>query len=281
MKRLIVKWLGLVAGCFFALQVSAQHEIGVFGGGSFYLGDLNPYVPYKCTHAAGGVFFRQFLNKRMNFRYAFTYGTVSGADSLSDNESMQNRNLSFKSPLYEFAGIFELNFLKYVPGDKNRYFASPYLFFGIALTRIKPQAFYNNRWVELQPLGTEGQGSELSNKRRYAVNQIVIPLGIGFKGNLSPSWVIGFEFGIRKMFTDYLDDVSGDYQDPLELATYNGAMAAALADRSLNAESFAQPGTNRGNSLTKDWYSFSGITLSYIIGGPNECDNFKKKRELW
>lgn len=279
MKKGLVRVVGLCMAMVISFGANAQHEIGLFGGGSFYLGDLNPYVPYKCTHAAGGIFFKQNLNKRMNLRYAFTYGNVSAADSLSGDGAMEDRNLSFKSPLYEFAGILEINFLKFVPGDKNRYYATPYLFIGLGITRIKPQAYFDDRWIELQPLGTEGQGSELNSKKKYALNQIVIPIGIGFKGNLTPRWVIGFEFGIRKMFTDYLDDVSGEYQDPIALAQNNGPLAAALADRSHSFDSYTQPGSNRGNSLTKDWYSFSGITLSYVVGLRNECkDNFKKKK---
>ncbi|MFI5203896.1 MAG: DUF6089 family protein [Flavobacteriales bacterium] len=282
MKGLGLKWVSLTAGLVMVLNIHAQHEIGVFGGGSFYLGDLNPYTPYKCTHAAGGVFFRQHLNRRLNLRYAVTYGLVSASDAQSGNEQMENRNLSFKSPLYEFGGLLDINFRKFEAGDKNKYYSTAYLFVGLALTRIKPQAYMNDRWFELQPLGTEGQGSELNNKKKYAVNQLVVPLGVGFKGNLTPWIVIGFEFGIRKMFTDFLDDVSGDYQDPVALAQLNGPLAAALADRSYTFDSYNAPGSNRGNSLTKDWYSFSGMTLSLVIGRPGECkNNFKKKRELW
>jgi hypothetical protein len=284
MKMLYFKRAALLIGCWL-LIVPAQAqwgEIGLFGGGSFYLGDLNPYTPYKCTHAAGGVFLRQNLNRRMNMRYAFTYGNVSAADSNSNDPHRENRNLSFKSPLYEFAAIAEIHFVRFTPGRKGRndYFATPYLFFGLGLTRIKPQAYMNNRWFELQPLGTEGQGSSLNNKKKYALNQLVVPLGIGFKGNLTERIIIGFEFGIRKTFTDYLDDVSGDYADPSLLSELNGPVAAALADRSLNGESYTSSGGNRGNPVSKDWYSFSGLTLSYIIRPADECKNFNKKREL-
>ena len=73
---------------------------------------------------------------------------------------------------------------------------------------------------------------------------------------------------IHKTFTDYLDDVSKTYyldgpainkDDPTQY----------LSDPTLSYT----PGMQRGNSRTNDWYSFSGITLTYKFNllSPRRC----------
>lgn len=47
-----------------------QHEIGVFLGGAYYIGDLNPSAHFKLTQPAGGLFYRF----TPNYRYAFRAG---------------------------------------------------------------------------------------------------------------------------------------------------------------------------------------------------------------
>jgi hypothetical protein len=68
--------------------------------------------------------------------------------------------------------------------------------------------------------------------------QPVIPMGLGAKWVIGRKWNFGVEMGARKTFTDYLDGAS----DKHELI-----------------------GWQRGNPQTKDWYLFTGFTLSYTI----------------
>jgi hypothetical protein len=124
----------------------------------------------------------------------------------------------------------------------------------------------------LQNLGTEGQGTSLSDKEPYKLNQLSIPLGIGLKFNLKKRVAISIEYGIRKTFTDYLDDVSGSYVDPDLLSAYNGSLAAEFSDRSLDNSNLSNVGFNRGNSSNKDWYAFYGIMLTFKPFKENICD---------
>src|SRR5690606_3722723 len=103
---------------------------------------------------------------------------------------------------------------------------------------------FNGNEIALQPLGTEGQGTSLSTKKNYSLNQFTVPLGIGIKLNIKDGLAISLEYGIRKTFTDYLDDVSGYYVDTDILARENGTIAASLSNRSLESTY----GTNRGNA---------------------------------
>ncbi|MDP1746467.1 MAG: DUF6089 family protein, partial [Bacteroidota bacterium] len=129
---------------------------------------------------------------------------------------------------------------------------------------FNPQAQINNNWVDLQPLGTEGQGlPNGATKRKYKLVDVSIPFGIGVKANLSKNIGISLEWGIRKTFTDYLDDVSKRYYDPAILAAKRGATTAQLSDPSIGTDpNFSNVGRQRGNPTTKDWYIFSGIAIT-------------------
>ena len=253
-------------------------ELGIMGGGMYYLGDLNPLGNFKQTHFTGSLFLRQNFNHRLNARYMVTYGKVSGADSLSNVRWNRNRNLSFESDIIEVSGILEINFLPFEPGNKKKYYATPYLMFGLGLFKMNPRAYYNNNWFELQPLGTEGQGSPLNRKDKYRLTQLCIPVGIGFKGNLTKRLVLGFEYCIRKTFTDYLDDVSGNYADPAQLTKYNGPLATSLADRSLYIENMNNSGLNRGNSNFKDWYASANIYIAILLKKEPPCYDWRRKK---
>ena len=61
--------------------------------------------------------------------------------------------------------------------------------------------------MDLQPLGTEGEGF-YKGEKKYNLTQLAIPIGGGFKYAISNNVRIGIEVGFRKLFTDYLDDVS-------------------------------------------------------------------------
>jgi hypothetical protein len=100
---------------------------------------------------------------------------------------------------------------------------------------------------------------------------------VGYKIQLSDQWTIGAEFGVRKTFTDYIDDVSTKYWDNQIVGGAGGYMAVALKDRApeLGLEPFLE-NTPRGNDKTKDWYMFGGIQVTYrIIGGKVNCFNFE------
>lgn len=238
----------------------ARFEMGIMGGGSYYIGDLNPSKHFVYSRPALGVIFRYNLSTRASLRFTGTYGSVYGQDAQSDDPFMVNRNLNFKSKLYEVAFGVEIDLLKYRINDM-KYPISPYFFYEIAYFRMNPMTSYEGNDVALQSIGTEGQGTSLSDKSPYSLNQIAIPLGIGLKFNLRKRLAISVEYGIRKTFTDYLDDVSGNYVDANLLRTENGPMAGDLSNPSLDGTSRA--GFNRGNPSNKDWYAFYGIMITF------------------
>jgi len=244
----------------------SQVQIGVFGGISNYLGDLSDKL-YQNSRPAFGLDLGYQITNRINLRAGFTVAKVAGADSLSSQQDLRLRNLSFQSNITEFSFVGEINTFDM---DVKRW--SPYVFGGLAIYHFNPYTFdqLGNK-VFLQPLGTEGQGLPgYPQSKLYPLTQLAIPFGGGIKYNVSSSFRVAFEIGLRKLFTDYLDDVSGNYADPYQLYTGRGQQAVDVSYRgdeipggNLN---YPDKGITRGSPKYKDFYYLTGIHLTYLLG---------------
>lgn len=262
-----------------AINATAQTpEIGVFGGGAYYIGDLNPYAHFNQTNYAVGVVYRHnFDNERVALRIQGIYGKISGDDAKANNVNQINRNLNFSSSLFEIGPLLEISFIEYIVGSMSRNkfkFQTPYLFAGITYVKMNPSGTYEGQTIDLQPLATEGQEtSQNPSQNRYQLNQITIPLGLGYKFNVSTRFAISLEYGVRKTFTDYLDDVSGRYPDLELLSVEAGQLSAEMSDRTVNEQGYTDLnfGMSRGNSKNKDWYSFFGAIISFRIHAQETC----------
>ena len=251
---------------------ASRSELGIMLGGSYYTGELNRMGHFQQMEPAGGLIFRYNAHSRLAIRAHAFYGNVRGDDSRSPYEFQRNRNLRFRSPIVEVAVGFEFNYFQYEIGNK-KYWVTSYMFGSVGGFYMNPQANYNGEWVELRPLGTEGQGTNLSSKKPYPLTQLAVPMGLGIKMNVGKRMAISIEYGLRLTFTDYIDDVSGYYVDPIELAQINGNMAGALSDPSLQplGTDGRNAGYRRGDPNNNDWYSFFGVMLTFQLGNPTTC----------
>ncbi|TLU98317.1 hypothetical protein FEN17_24975 [Dyadobacter luticola] len=289
-------------------------------GTSSYFGDFAPYrrplasTFYMMRWSVGGNYTRHFT-PRLAARASFIYGRIAGDDyimnrsSKYENSVFYARNQHFRNDLKEFSvqGIFKL-----IP-DNRSYDRRPqfgaYLFAGIALTAHNPKALdsLNGDWVKLQPLGTEGQGNE-GYRKPYSLVQFAIPLGIGVRYKINSKLDVSAELGFRKTFTDYLDDVAGNYADPALFA--DNPTALAVQNRSANqfatrkgadrtesirkflisnynldsndplatlpTTGYGAPGTPRGYSPKyKDNYMFGMIHINYMLPSQIKCPPLK------
>jgi len=250
-------------------SMAQDWHVGAFLGISNYSGDLvEKKVDLKYTRPALGILVRKDFNRYFSLRGAITYGVAAGADSTNANSALVARNLSFRSRIIEFALIGELNFL-----DIDEKGFTPYVFAGIAGFGFDPQAKdQSGNWVRLRRLGTEGQGlPQYPDRLPYDMFTVSIPFGVGFKALLSDRWTLGFEVGFRPTITDYLDDVSKTYVDQNTLLAYRGQASVDMAYRGDEAGKFT-PGTypvdgaKRGSDKYKDWYGFTGFTITYRLG---------------
>ena len=261
-----VSFFLLITGLISYTSSAQTFEFGGFVGNSFYQGDLSKgIVDFREAQYAAGAFGRFNMNPFFAIRTGVTYGQISGDDRNATDPDRIKRNLNFKSPILEVSIIGEYNILGYSSGSHRRYPGlvttpfSPYIAAGLAIFNFNPSTVYQGTSYDLQPLLTE-------RNKAYQLTQIAIPIGMGFKYNMSTYWTLSFEVLYRKTFTDYLDDVSGFYSDFSLTESLQGAEAAALSDRSreLSPENNYQkdPNVTRGNPDNLDAYVFSGFTIS-------------------
>lgn len=246
----------------FGVAQAQDFEVGVAGGVSLYSGDLAPEefgVYFDNLHTAFGVFGRWGLSKNFSVRAGINFAKVS-ADDLENGRP--ERALNFRSNILELAVTGEFNLFQI---DVGRTAITPFIYGGMGLFRFSPEARFDGNYVELQPLGTEGQGLPQYDAP-YKLTQINVPVGVGVKFTFNDSWSLGFEFGGRKLFTDYLDDVSDTEVNFRDVLDGNGQLAASLSNPTLKDPEQDELIYTRG-SAAKDWYYIGSITLSFKIGG--------------
>lgn len=241
-------------------------EVGLSGGFAQYFGDLQSDYEASENHVAFGFFTRYNWSRNLAFKAQFSYTTLTGDDANQKafNTFEANRNLSFKTRLFELGGQGEWNITKFdIRDDKT---TAPYIFAGFALIYSNPRAELGDRWYDLQPLGTEGQTLE-GGKKKYSKLGVAFPIGAGIKISLSERINIGFDFGYRFTLTDYLDDVSSVYPN-IALLEEQNPIASQLSFRSpeILLQLAGNPvGKPRGNSNNKDGYFIGNITFSFNL----------------
>lgn len=259
--------LGTLFFFIFATASAQRVHIGVFGGLAAYNGDLTDKIyPKKVTNGAIGITGNYELTDQIFLRAGYTYAIVGGADRFSDDPELIKRNISFETNVHEFSAMGE-----YYLFNLYERKISPYGFVGLAVFKFDPYAFdpAKNK-VLLQRLSTEGQGLN-GYAKPYKLTQLAIPFGGGIKYAINDNMRVGLELGMRKLFTDYFDDISGNYADPNDLLAAKGQLAVDMSYRGdevpSGSPSYPAKGAQRGSPKAKDFYYFTGIHFTYRIGG--------------
>jgi hypothetical protein len=270
MQRFILVFI--LAGSM-ALSSHAQRpvdpyaEIGLTVGYSYYIGDINPYthLGQRKKLAYGGMY-RYNLTQRHALRFQLMRMELEAYDSDNTEADLVNRNLNFRTDLTEASVILEINFHDYRLGRIGKGF-TPYIFGGLAYYNFNPETELDGNYFELIPLGTEGQGSATGPKA-YKKGQMAIPIGLGVKAGFSDRLALNIEWGIRRTFTDYLDDVSGFYADPDIIRDQSGDLGRTLADRTIVpiGPGGVNTGMQRGDPETRDYYIYTGLILTVRLG---------------
>jgi hypothetical protein len=278
-----------------------------------YYGDLSP-SPSKIstdisyTRPGFGLSYSRRMGPRFTMQGQFMFGTISGSDAesadkgdLSDGIFRYKRNLSFRNQIKELSVVAVFDLFENPATYMSRAKWTPYVYFGLAAFLHNPQAkapatdLQGNplpqagSWVDLRPLGTEGQYSTLSPTdvnngiKPYSALQMSIPFGVGARFRLNETWDLSADIGFRYTFTDYLDDVSGNY---VSLTKLNSPLAQAMSYRTnelypagppnpvpsgiagVNVEAgygSEHPDNKRGGKGQNDLYTVFSIKISYII----------------
>ncbi len=241
-------------------------ELGAFGGGAGYMGDLNQTKPLKISGLSVGGFVKVNFDPYWALGLHYGYGKIKADDLKSSNAQFRDRGLNFNSALNEASLQVDFNFLEYFAGGGRKTF-TPYIFTGIGGVFFNPKARYPNDVVlgdeeyKLRFYKTEGQADLYRN---YA---LTVPYGIGMKFRVKENWGLFTQIGYRTAYTDYLDDVSGNYPTPANTnwpSDNNLPIRVRLSDPSL-IPGYGAQGTQRGDFRKRDTYMFVGIGISYTF----------------
>ncbi|GAB3259578.1 hypothetical protein GCM10027347_23320 [Larkinella harenae] len=252
-------------------------EVGLGLGTSSYYGEIAGYRKVvKSTFLmmrwnAGAMYTRHFT-PRLAARASFTWARIAGDDYLYNRKDLNSgimqyaRNLHFRNDLKEFAlaGIYQ-----FVPDGRNSNFRAkltPYITLGLAAVAHSPEARTpigfgttpddtQQRWVKLQPLGTEGQGQ--NGMKPYSLVTLAIPVGFGVRYKLNERFNVAGEINYRYTFTDYLDDAGGPYPDP---AILKDDLSRVMADRRFE-QTAARKGGDRLTQLREHLGTDDPFTL--------------------
>ena len=299
--------------------------LGVSLNSMNYFGDLAPRKGWastdiKFTKPGIGFVAEYKYAPRISFFGDLTYGALRGDDSKSADPNDENakfryiRNLQFRNRIIELSAGVKVDLFTNRGTYLSRPLINPFIFGGVAVFHHNPQAIAPatdqlgdpipeaGKWVNLQPLGTEGQYSGDYNVKPYKRIQISLPVGIGLKYTLNSVLDISAEVGYRILFFDYIDDVSGNYVD---LGALSSPLAKAMSDRSQELKAAVSgkprdfegtvlpntsyytyvskydgksytvlagygseyPTNNRGGISDNDIYLVTSIRVTYIIGG--------------
>ena len=201
-----------------------------------------------------------------------TLGMVESADSTITGKSKNLvskyvRNLSFRSKISEITLTSEFHPLQLLNFELVP-FVSPYIIAGVGWFQFNPQANLNGKWIDLQPLHTEGQGfTEYPDRKPYKLSQFNLPLGVGIRYEMTGMFNVRAEFIHRRLFTDYLDDASTKQLiDGSLFAKYlppaDAANARALYNRSIDGSIPIY----RGHFQNNDAYMSISLKLGVVFG---------------
>ncbi|MEC4003173.1 DUF6089 family protein [Flavobacterium sp. SUN052] len=218
MKRifLIIFILGLT-------KLNAQiHEVGVFLGGSNYIGDVGKTNYINPNELAYGFIYKWNRSPRHAWRFSYMQSKITANDLDSKVSGRYKRGYNFENNIKELSAGLEFNFFDFNLHEFGRKI-TPYVFTGLCYTN------YDELYV-------------LNGVTKNDINHGVfaIPITVGVKSNIVPDLILGFEVGARYTMTDNLD---GSFPKNENLQTLKF-----------------------GNINSKDWYVFTGFTLTYTFG---------------
>jgi hypothetical protein len=223
MKRFLLNIIGIL---FCITSFGQIHELGVFVGGSNYMGDVGKSDYLAPDDLAIGILYKWNKSTRHSWRFSYAQTSISAKDVESKAPNRNLRGFEIKNNIKEFSAGLEFNFFDFDLHQSDFVF-SPYVYSGIS-TFVYNETFIINK----------------ESKIDYQDYTFAIPMVVGIKAKIANSLVLGLETGARYTFTDNLDgsNPKNEKFEPLKF----------------------------GNLNNKDWYVFTGFTLTYTFG-KNPC----------
>jgi hypothetical protein len=220
MNKILVLFFCLIFQNVLTAQI---HEIGVFLGGSNYIGDVGKTNYVSPNEFAFGVLYKWNKSPRHSYRFSYTQSNITANDLDSEVPAREQRAYNFKNKIKEFSAGLEFNFFDFNLHEVLKRKITPYVYSGISVFSYDELFFVNGQY-----------------DKDYTATGFAIPMTVGVKGNILENFILGFEVGTRYTFTDNLDGSlpKNENLEPLKF----------------------------GNINSKDWYVFTGFTLTYTFG---------------
>ncbi len=231
------KTLLLFSALWLALSGFGQRtlDLGLWGGTSNYFGDLEGVTHFQSFNPVGGLFARYNFNSRVSLRATGLFGKTSADGTLF------NLPKSFSKGIQDFSVQGEVNYLKYIFGERKTPFSS-YISAGFGMTHYKADS------INLVSLTEE----------EFQVFTPTVAFGFGFKVNVGKKLALGIEYQMRKLFDDNLDNIN----DPFRNRNGNG-----------------QVQTYNDTWHNNDWVTFLGLHLTYVMNMDRKpCPAYDKKQ---
>jgi Domain of unknown function (DUF6089) len=276
-------------------------EIGLGIGPMFFLGDLGGSagvgktfikdLDVPLTKLNKGLYLNYYPTEWFGFRIAANHGVVEGDDAQAPNKGgaeldRKYRGLNFRSTIkeaYAAIEIYPTYFMEKYDGLQGK--LRPYVVAGVGVYHFNPEAKdVDGKWVKTAPLRLEGQGfSQYPDSKPYKLTQMNVVAGFGFKYYLKENMYLGFEVLHRKLFTDYVDDVSHNYYvDPITFDQNLSAANAVTARRLYYRGTYSFPTTRpyqdfaeRGDPKQNDAFFSSIIRMGWRLNNNAETKHLK------
>jgi len=220
MKKILVLFFCLI---FHTISHAQIHEIGVFLGGSNFIGDVGKTTYISPNELAFGILYKWNKSPRHSYRFSYTQSSISGNDLDSEVPGRYDRGYKFKNDIKELSAGLEFDFFDFNLHELLKRKITPYVYSGLAYLR------YDELYVQ----------NGITRKDK-TTSSLAIPMTVGVKGNIFENIILGIEVGARYTFTDNLD-------------------GSSPKNKNLEPLKF-------GNLNSKDWYVFTGFTITYTFG---------------
>ena len=182
------RFFALLICCFALANTNAQiHEIGVFLGGSNYIGDIGSTTYAAPNEVAGGFLYKWNKSPRHAWRLGYTQSTISANDTDSKTPGRNQRGYRFKNNLKEVSLGLEFNFFNFNLFDYK--------------TKLTPYVYTGVSYLTYDGLHIDSGITKTDTSNR----SLAIPMTVGLKSNMIQNFIIGLEFGARYSFTDNID----------------------------------------------------------------------------
>lgn len=239
-------------------------EVGGTVGLSYYMGDINPRMPFNQSRLGWGVLVRYYEGTRWAFRLTYSNLQLDGSDESSGYRP--ERGLSFTDNVNDIAVVAEFNFFDYFTGSK-RNGITPYIFGGVSVLTFNPKA---EDGTELNTVLTDVDydgNIPVNGDSKYSTLAVSIPFGLGMKCSISRRLGMALEWRWHYAFTDWLDDCHAyypKYTSSSPYAQYADPTGFCADQSGANPNEYIQ----RGNPADNDWYSYLNVSLTYKFNLP-------------